>query len=129
MRKVVLAMMTTLNGRLDDPGEWVTGLSDDQYREIDRVYETFDTILIGTTTYAEMFEYWPGAESSDEGWADSNAEVNQRMAHKMNSYRKLVFTRSEPTEALQWTNAEPAVVTGDDDIVERRSGAQGCARP
>ena len=34
MRKVVLAMMTTLNGRLDDPGAWVTGLSDDHYEEI-----------------------------------------------------------------------------------------------
>jgi hypothetical protein len=38
-------MMTTLNGRLDDPDAWVTDISDDLYREIDRVYGTFDTIL------------------------------------------------------------------------------------
>jgi hypothetical protein len=27
MRKVVLAMMTTLNGRLDDPDSWLSGLA------------------------------------------------------------------------------------------------------
>jgi len=27
MSKVVLAMMTTLNGRLDDPASWVSGLA------------------------------------------------------------------------------------------------------
>jgi hypothetical protein len=27
MRKVVLAMATTLNGRLDDPDSWVSGLA------------------------------------------------------------------------------------------------------
>ena len=45
MRKVVFQMMTTLNGRLDDPDTWVSGVSDDLYREINRVYDTIDTIL------------------------------------------------------------------------------------
>jgi hypothetical protein len=31
-------MMTTLNGRLDDPLAWVKSVGDDQYREIDRIY-------------------------------------------------------------------------------------------
>lgn len=118
MRDVVLGMMTTLNGRLDDPAEWVTGISDEQYREINRVYETFDTILLGSTTYAEMVAYWPAAENSDEGFADSNSEINRQMAHKMNSYRKFVFTRSTPADALEWTNAEPVVAPSDDDIVD-----------
>ena len=56
-------MMTTLNGRLDDPGAWVTGIPDDLYAELDRLYESFDTILVGRTTCAEMAEYWPGAET------------------------------------------------------------------
>jgi dihydrofolate reductase len=58
MRKVVMRMMTTLNGRLDDPDAWVTGVPDDLYAELDRLYETFDTILVGRTTYEEMFAYW-----------------------------------------------------------------------
>ena len=37
MRKIVLQMMTTLDGRLDEPMEWVHGVSEDQYREIDLI--------------------------------------------------------------------------------------------
>ena len=54
MRKIVFQMMTTLNGRLDDPMAWVHGVGDDQYREIDRIYATYDTVLVGRTTYEEM---------------------------------------------------------------------------
>jgi len=32
MRKIVVQMMTTLNGRLDDPMAWVHGVRDDQCR-------------------------------------------------------------------------------------------------
>ena len=38
MRKLVLQMMTTMDGRLDDPMAWVHGVSDDQYRQIDASY-------------------------------------------------------------------------------------------
>ena len=47
MRKIVLQMMTTLNGRLDDPAAWVHDVVDDQYRAIDRIYSTYDTVLVG----------------------------------------------------------------------------------
>ena len=30
-------------------------------------YETFDTILVGRTTYEEMLAYWPGAETAEGG--------------------------------------------------------------
>jgi dihydrofolate reductase len=110
VRKVVLAMMTTLNGRLDDPDAWVTGLSDDHYREIDRGYATFDSILVGRVTAEEMFEYWPGAR--DEEGA---SEPHQAMAEKMHTYKKYVFT-TDPDLALEWHNAEPVVVSGDDQI-------------
>jgi hypothetical protein len=36
MRNVVMQMMTTVNGRLDDPNAWVTGLPDDVYEDLDR---------------------------------------------------------------------------------------------
>lgn len=38
MRKLVFQMMTTLNGRLDNPFGWVTGVGDDQYRAIEAHY-------------------------------------------------------------------------------------------
>lgn len=110
MRKVVLAMMTTLNGRLDGPDAWVTGLSEDHYQEIDRGYATFDTILVGRVTAEEMFEYWPGARG-EEGAGESH----QRMAEKMHSYKKYVFT-TDPGLRLEWHNAEPVVVSSDDEI-------------
>ena len=110
MRKVVLAMMTTLNGRLDDPGAWVTGVSDDHYEEIDRGYAMFDTILVGRVTAAEMSADWPSARD------DENAsETHRSMAEKMHAYKKHVFT-TDPELTLTWHNAEPVVVRTDDDI-------------
>jgi dihydrofolate reductase len=112
MRKVVMGMMTTLDGRLDDPDAWVTGIPDDLYAELDRVYETFDTILVGRTTYAEMFEYWPRAETAEDG-----SEHGRSMARKMNSYKKYVFTRSGERAQLEWTNSEQVPARSDEDIV------------
>jgi dihydrofolate reductase len=86
VRKIVLQMMTTLNGRLDDPLAWVHEVGDDQYREIDRIYASYDTVLVGRTTYEEMAAYWPGALSEGAG-----TETNQAMARRMNTYKKLVF--------------------------------------
>lgn len=110
MRKVVLAMMTTLNGRLDDPDAFVTDVSDDHYREIDRVYATFDTVLVGRTTYEEMLEYWPGAETAEGG-----SDVNKSMARKMNTYKKYVFSTGAE-RPLEWNNAEQVMVNGDDEL-------------
>ena len=112
MRKVVMGMMTTINGRLDDPAAWVTGVPDDLYAELDRLYETFDTIFVGRTTYAEMLEYWPGAET-----ADDTPDAGRSMARKMNSYKKYVFTGADATEELEWNNAELVTARSDDDIV------------
>jgi dihydrofolate reductase len=117
MRTLVLSMMTTLNGRLDDPGAWVDGVSDDQYEEIDRRFEDFDAIIIGSNTYREMLDYWPGALTAEQGFADSTAEINQRMARKMNDYKKYVVTRHEGEDKLEWNNAERAVATNDEELV------------
>lgn len=111
MRKVVFQMMTTLNGRLDDPGAWVPGISDDHYKEIDTQYAKFDTILVGQTTYAEMYEYWPGAETDPE-----ESETTHSMAHKMNTYKKYVITSAKETTELAWNNAEQVLVHSDDEL-------------
>ena len=54
MRHLVMQMMTTLNGRLDHPEEWVPEIPGDLYAEIDRIYDSFDTVLVGRTTALEM---------------------------------------------------------------------------
>jgi dihydrofolate reductase len=111
MRKVVMGMMTTLNGRLDDPDAWMTEIPDDLYAEIDRRFETFDAILVGRTTYDEMFEYWPGAETAEGG-----SEISKSMARKMNRYTKYVFSGADDQAELEWDNAEQVLVHGDDDL-------------
>jgi dihydrofolate reductase len=114
MRKVVLQMMTTLNGRVDDPAAWmdVEAIGEALYAQIDRVYGTYDTVLVGQTTYEEMYGYWPGAETEEAG-----SEINKRMAHKMNTYKKYVFSSGRDEKPLEWNNSERVVVRGDADIV------------
>jgi len=111
MRKVVMGMMTSLDGRLDDPDAWVTGIPDDLYAELDRLYGTFDSILVGRTTYEEMFEFWPGAEANEDG-----SEHSRSMARKMNSYRKYVFSGAGERSELEWNNSELVPVDGDEQL-------------
>ncbi len=112
MRKVVFQMMTTLNGRVDDPDAWMSGVSDDLYTDIEQRYDTFDTVLVGSTTYKEMFAYWPGAED-EEG----STEINKRMARRMNTYRKYVISREGEPGALEWTNSQRVVARDDEELV------------
>lgn len=111
MRKIVFQMMTTMNGRLDDPFAWMNSVGDDQYRDIERNYATFDTVLVGRTTYEEMAAYWPGALSETDGSA-----TNQAMARRMSSYRKLVFSKSGRQKLTEWNNVEQVVVDSDDEL-------------
>jgi dihydrofolate reductase len=111
MRKIVLQMMTTLNGRLDDPMAWIHEVGDDQYRDIDEIYAGYDTVLVGRTTYEEMAAYWPGALSESVG-----TKTNRTMARRMNSYRKLVFSRSGQHKLTEWNNVEQVVTASDDEL-------------
>lgn len=113
MRKIVFQMMTTLNGRLDDPFAWVKNVGNDQYREIDRIYARYDTILVGRTTYEEMAAYWPSALSEAAG-----NETNQVMARRMKTYQKLVFSKSGRQKLTEWNNTEQVVVRSDDELAK-----------
>jgi len=117
VRKIVLQMMTTLNGRLDDPLAWINSVGDDQYRAIDRIYATYDTVLVGRTTYEEMAAYWPGALSDEAG-----TETNRSMARRMHAYRKLVFSRSGRETLTEWNNTEQVVVASDDELARYLTG-------
>ena len=117
MRKLVLAMMTTLNGRLDDPLSWFVGIDDDLYGEIDRAYDAFDTVLVGRATYEEMFAYWPAAETEEVG-----SEINKSMARKINAYKKFVFSRGDEKEPLGWNNSELVLAPTDEDITKFING-------
>ncbi|WP_082555338.1 dihydrofolate reductase family protein [Devosia sp. Root635] len=108
MRNVMLGMMTTLNGRLDSPFEWVDAVGDDVYRRINENAKTSDTMLVGRTTYDEMVAYWPGTLASGEGTGS-----NQTMARHMNEVEKLVISRSGSRPLEPWHKAR-MVTTADD---------------
>ena len=116
MRTIVCQMMTSLNGRVDDPVAFVTGVSPDQYEDIDAAYATFDTIIVGRTTYEEMVAYWPGALAAPQAEGP-----HERMAGRMDRYRKVVLTR-DPDFRPAWNNAEAALVRGDADLVALVAG-------
>jgi dihydrofolate reductase len=113
MRKIVFQMMTTLNGRIVEPTAWVHQVGEDQLREIDRIYATYDTVLVGRTTYEEMAGYWPGALSGGAG-----GETNRSMARRMNAYKKLVFSRSGRQKLTEWNNTEQVVAATDDELTK-----------
>lgn len=113
MRNIVLQMMTTLDGRLDDPLAWMGTVVDEQYRAIDRLYAGYDTVLVGRTTYEEMVGYWPGALNDEV-----NGETNRVMAKRMHDYRKIVFSRTGEQAISPWHNAEQ-VVAADDAALSR----------
>jgi dihydrofolate reductase len=113
MRKVVLMMITTLNGRLDDPAAWVTVTSDGVDADFDQMYNTFDTILIGHKAYTEMAGFWPNAETDE-----NVSKVNQSIARKMNAYKKFVFSRSQHKGPLEWNNAEGVHAPTDQDLID-----------
>src|SRR5689334_3512530 len=108
MRKIVFQMMATLNGRLDQPYEWLHSVCEGQYRRIDQIYSTYDTVLVGRVTYEEMAAYWPTALSETEG-----TETNRKMARRMRDYRKLVFSRRKGQALTGWQNVEHVIAADD----------------
>lgn len=112
MRKITLAMMTTLNGRLDAPDAWMDGLDDEQYSDILEAFELFDTVVVGRVTFEEMAAFWPGAETDQKGSA-----THRSMAHRMNTYRKYVLSSNRDVDTSIWTNAELVPIRGDEDVI------------
>jgi dihydrofolate reductase len=108
MRKIVFQMMATLNGRLNQPYEWLHSVCEGQYRRIDQIYSTYDTVLVGRVTYEEMAAYWPTALSETEG-----TETNRKMARRMRDYRKLVFSKRKDQALTGWQNVEHVIAADD----------------
>jgi len=55
----------------------------------------------------------PGALSGGAG-----TETNQAMAHRMNTYKKLVFSRSGRQKLTEWNNTEQVIVATDDELAK-----------
>ena len=102
MRKVILSVNLTLDGFMAGPkGEldwhmqqWNDEMGEYAFQQLSRV----DTILVGRVTYQAMANFWPnafktpGSKKGDIGYA-----------HMMNSYPKIVFSKTLST--VKWANS------------------------
>ena len=103
MRKVIVSMNVTLDGFMAGPNceldwhfrSWTPEMADLLYEQLSRA----DAILLGRVTYMAMAGYWP-AKARDVLLPRDDVPF----AHLMNSYRKLVFSKT--LTRPEWNNSK-----------------------
>ncbi len=89
MRKVVVYMLTSLDGVAEEPSEWMTDFDEPIFSNLSRIIRTQDTILLGRGTYDYWVGYWP-----NDGGEPFRTFINDTEKH--------VFT-SRPLDR-EWSN-------------------------
>ncbi|MGA2666091.1 MAG: dihydrofolate reductase family protein [Nitrososphaerales archaeon] len=134
MRKIVLQEMVSLDGRATGPnGGFDWPLADEEFEaHSSELLDAADTLLLGRNTYRMFASYWPTAVSSASGTMrgsdgaefvvpTSPSVVHERVARKMNSYRKIVFSRS--LARVEWTNSILAKEIVPESVTEMKEQA------
>ncbi len=95
MRKVIVFMMTTLDGYVADPnGEIDWHVVDNEFNEFAiQQLDSVDVLLFGRVTYEGMASYWPTAVATA-----NDPEITE----KMNTKSKIVFSRT--LDRADWQN-------------------------
>ena len=95
MRKVIVFMMTTLDGFFAGPnGEIDWHVVDEEFNEFaNDQLNSVDVLLFGRVTYELMASYWPTASATTD---------DPIIADKMNTLPKIVF--SGTLEKVEWHN-------------------------
>lgn len=102
MGKLIVSMMTSLDGFIEDPQrqlDW-TVESEDFNRYCDDMLDQTDTMIFGRVSYEMMVKYWPAAET------EGKTEWDRRFARRMNTLPKLVVSRTLPR--AEWQNTRVA---------------------
>ena len=61
MRKVVGYVLMTLDGVVEEPGEWLAYFDEDLRENMVEVINAQDAVLLGRVMYQEWAAYWPTA--------------------------------------------------------------------
>ena len=112
MRKVIVTMWVTLDGFIAGPN------NDMSWVRVDEAMGTYendlvsaaDTLLLGRATYQGFAGAWPHVPNNPAA-----SEGEKEYARKLNSMRKIVFSRT--LETAQWKNSTLLHEISPDDIV------------
>src|SRR5690554_3897094 len=93
MRKVILSMVVSLDGYIEDSNasiDWHVW-SEEMDRHMIGFFDQIDTIIFGRKTYELMADFWPTPLADTESTA---------IAERMNNLPKIVFSRT--LESVAW---------------------------
>jgi dihydrofolate reductase len=97
MRKIVSNLFISLDGVVEEPGDWhFPYFNDEMGAAVDAALGTADTMLLGRKTYDDHAGAWPQLEAA--GGEDAE------FAKRLGDARKIVVSRGQPE--LAWRNSE-----------------------
>jgi dihydrofolate reductase len=97
MRKLVSNLFISLDGVVEEPGDWhFPYFNDEMGAAVDAVLGSADTLLLGRKTYDDHAGAWPEREA--EGGEEAE------FAKVLGDARKIVVSRQRPE--LTWRNSE-----------------------
>jgi dihydrofolate reductase len=62
VRKVVSYLMTSIDGVVEEPGDWVFDVDEAIFANLERVISRQETVLLGHRTWDYWVDYWPTAD-------------------------------------------------------------------
>src|SRR5665811_1120230 len=98
MRKVILSMMVSLDGFIEDSNKQIDWhvWDEEMSRYMIHFFDRIDTILFGRVTYQMMADFWPTPAANTE---------DPIIAERMNRLPKIVFSKTLEKMAWgQWNN-------------------------
>ncbi len=118
MRKIVLCTLMSLDGDVDDPGQYFTPQEPGHAPEFDSVMDdneakviaAQDAVLLGRHMYDEWSQYWPKVE-------------NHAFAEFINSVKKYVVTSTPLSN--KWHNSEALAGPIEDAVANLKSRPGG----
>ena len=118
MRKVIVTMWVTLDGFIAGPNDdmsWII-VDDAMGAYEDALVSAADTLVLGRVTYQSFAGAWPHVPDNPAA-----SEGEKEYARKVNSLRKIVFSRT--LETVEWHNSTLLHEINPDDIVALKQDA------